>query len=204
MSRSHAETFLVYPLPPARPKMVRAVRSTLVTSGLVALRERGLYERYAANLAPTHLETVRGLVAGTWLPAELMGAHYAAWDALGLSAEDVRVIGTNIAARVGENMLLAIKNLTAIAGVTPWDALAQYGRLWTRAFDGGGIRIERAGPKDATLHFSEVPFARSNYFQGSLVAIHDQALGMFAGKMYTRVLMGSTHDTGFSMRMAWV
>ena len=202
--RSELEVFLVYPTPPTRAKVMRAVRSTLVSSGLAILRERGLYDRYASSLPAKHLETVRGIVAGTWMPTDFMIAHYAAWDALGLSQDDIRAIGLNVAAAVGENMLLAIKNLTTGVGVTPWAVLAQYGRLWTRAFDGGGIRIEKAGPKDALLHFTEVPFARSSYFQGSIVAIHEQALGMFATKLYARVVPGSTRETSFSMRLAWV
>src|SRR5262249_59014952 len=83
--RSNAEAFLAHPPPPARPKIVRAVRSTLVSSGLVILRERGLFDRYAATLSTTHVETVRGIVAGAWLPTEFMIAHYAAWDGLGLA-----------------------------------------------------------------------------------------------------------------------
>jgi hypothetical protein len=44
-----SEVVLVHPEPPARPKLVRAVRSTLVCSGLVTLRKHGLSSRFEAS-----------------------------------------------------------------------------------------------------------------------------------------------------------
>jgi hypothetical protein len=182
---------------------VRAVRSTLVTSGLVVLRERQLFERYAQALPPHHRETMQSLVAGTWLPTDFMLAHYAAWDSLDLSSEDIRVIGGKVASRVSENLLLAARYIAAGAGVTPWTALAQCGRFWTRAFDGGGIRVERHGPKDATVTVVEIPFARSAYFRGSMLAIHENVLGLLVSKMYVRLLPASVAASSFALRLAW-
>jgi hypothetical protein len=100
-------------------------------------------------------------------------------------------------------MLLAVKHITTGVGVTPWTILGQYARLWSRAFDGGGVRIERAGPKDALLTFTELPFVRSPYFQGLFVAIHERALGTFTSKMYARIMAGTVREAGFTLRLAW-
>jgi hypothetical protein len=82
--------------------------------------------------------------------------------------------------------------------------LEQYGRLWSRAFDGGGVRVERVGPKDAAMTFTDIPFARSGYFQGSLVAIHERALGTVSTKIYARVAPASVRESSFLMKLAWV
>jgi len=198
------DPFLVHPKPPERAKPVSAVRSTLITTGLAVLRDCGLYDRYASALAPEHVETVRSLVAGAWLPTAFMLAHYQAWDSLCLSPEEIRHIGHKVGAGVGSNMLLTITKFATGAGVTPWTVFEQYGRLWARAFEGGGVRVERAGPKDATLFFSEIPFARSPYFRGSVLAIHEKAFGMFATKIVARALPGSVSTTAFALRFAWV
>lgn len=201
---STAEVFLVWPTPPARAKPVRAVRSTLVTSGLGVLQARGLFDRYLAAIGDRHRAEVHGIVAGAWLPAEFMHAHYAAWDTLGLSAAEVRAIGRTIGSGVRDTMQLALKHLANGIGATPWAAMAQYGRLWSRAFDGGGIRIDRIGPKEASLVFTELPFSRSAYFRGSLLAIHEDALGLFATKMYARVVPSRAAPEGLEIRLSWV
>ena len=202
--RSPPDVFLALPREPERAAAVRGVRSTLVTSGLVILRDRGLFDRYLASIPLAHRPTVRGLIAGEWLPTEFMLAHYAAWDSLGLTADEIRVIGSAVSSRVSDNLLLAIKHITTGIGATPWTVLAQYPRLWSRAFDGGGVRIERSGPKEATIWLLEMPFARSAYFRGSLMAIHESALGLFATKLYARILPRSVADTTFAIRLAWV
>jgi hypothetical protein len=200
-----SDVFLLVPSPPAQAIPVRGVRSTLVTSGLLVLRERGLFDRYLAALPTRHHAVLTGLVAGAWLATDFMLAHYAAWDSLSLHEDDIRSIGASVASRVRENLLRAMKHIAAGAGVTPWTALAQYERLWSRAFDGGGVRIECTGPKDATIQLFEIPFARSPYFRGSIVAFHETGLGMFAAsKMYVRVLPKSISPTAFTLRAAWV
>jgi hypothetical protein len=198
------ETVLILPAPPGRAVPIKAVRSTLVTSGLVLLRERKLFDRYLAALAPVHRAAIPGLTAGVWLPTDFMLAHYAAWDTLGLSPEDIRGIGAAIAARASESFLSSIKHIASGLGATPWTMLSQYQRLWPRAFDGGGIRIERIGPKEATIGFSEIPFAPSAYFRGSLLALHENGVSLFTTKVYARVLAPTLAATKFDLRLAWV
>jgi hypothetical protein len=199
-----SETVLILPPAPGRAVPVKAVRSTLVTSGLALLRERQLFDRYLTALPAIHRPVIQGLTAGVWLPTDFMLAHYGAWDSLGLSAEEVRAIGRGIAARAAESFLGSIKHIASGLGVTPWTALEQYERFWTRAFDGGGIRISRLGPKEATIAFSEIPFAPSPYFRGSLMALHENALQLFSSKIYIRVVPTSLGATKLELRAAWV
>ena len=203
-SHDDGETICVIPEPPRKAARVSAVRSTLVTSGLGTLRAKNLFERYLAALAPKHRETAMSTVAGVWIPVDFMLAHYAAYDALHLSHEEVRTMGRAIGDRLGESTLQALRRLATGAGVSPWIALPQYGRFWTRAFDGGAVRINKLGPKDATIAVSLVPFASSAYFRGTFCAIHEVGLGLFCTKMYTRVVPKTLVDDGFTIRMSWV
>ena len=199
-----SEPFVVFPAPPARAKPIRAVRSTLVTSGLAILHARGLFDRYAKALDARYHDEMRGVVAASWLSTEFMQAHYAAWDSLGLSPAEVRTIGRTIASGVRDTLQLAVKHLASGVGATPWTVMAQYGRLWSRSFDGGGVRVDRLGPKEAGVLFSEIPFARSAYFRGSLLAFHEDALGLFASKMYARISPSTIGLTAFEIRLSWV
>ncbi len=70
-------------------------------------------------------------------------------------------------------------------------------------FDGGGFRMTRLVPKESSLVFSEIPFARSAYFRGSLLAIHEDALALFATKMSARFVPNSLTATSFEVRLSW-
>jgi hypothetical protein len=133
-----------------------------------------------------------------------MQAHYAAYDAMHLSSDEIRAMGRAIGDRLNESTLQALRRLATGAGITPWVALPQYGRFWTRAFEGGAIRITKVGPKDATIAISLVPFARSPYFRGTFCAIHEVGLGLFSSKLYVRIVPTTVSGDGFSLRISWV
>jgi len=63
--RNEGEVIIDYPKP---LEPVTAVRSTLITSSLMSLRERGLFERYDALQTSPHRQKIMNLVAGEWLP----------------------------------------------------------------------------------------------------------------------------------------
>jgi hypothetical protein len=203
-NREHGDVICMVPEPPRKPVPMTAVRSTLVTSGLGTLRSRNLFEPYLAALPAAHREMAVSAVAGLWFPVEFMQAHYEAYDALQLSPEEVRAMGRSIAERLNESILQALRRLATSAGITPWVAFSQYGRFWTRAFEGGGVRITKVGPKDAKVEFSQVPFARSAYFRGTFCAIHEVGLGLFSPRVYVRLLSTTLSDSGFALRISWV
>jgi len=172
-ARSRAEEiFYEYPEPPERPTQVKRMRSTVVTSSWASLRARGVFDRYWAALDESQHSAAKSVIAGVWLPAEFMHAHYSACESLHLPPQEIQEIGRGVGQRMHESALLALKRLATGAGITPWTALSQYGRFFTRIFEGGAVRITKRGPKDAHLTVRDVQFSRFAYFRGTFCGIH--------------------------------
>jgi hypothetical protein len=201
---SRGELVSSWPLLPTRAPPLAAVRSTIVTSGLAALRARSLETRYLGHLPREHHAAVESLIAGMWLTTDFVMAHYQACEALNLPFEEAVAIGTAVGARVHETLLITVKKLAAAAGVTPWTVLSQYDRLWQRTFDGGGFTITRTGPKDALVHVTQMPLARFAYFRASYCGVNLAGLRLFATNAYVRLLPHGMSDHSYSFRASWV
>ena len=87
------------PLPSALSR-VSTVRGSMVGSSLSAARELGLESRYFEALNPAHVDTIRELVVSSWVPADVVTAHYEAMNSLGLRREQQVEIGRRVADRV--------------------------------------------------------------------------------------------------------
>lgn len=201
---SRGELVSSWPVLPVRAPPLAAVRSTIVSSGLAALRARSLETRYLSHLPRERHAAVESLIAGTWLPTDFAMAHYQACEEMNLPFEEALAIGTAVGARVHETLLGTVKKLAAAAGVTPWTALAQYDRLWQRTFDGGGFTITRTGPKDALVHITQMPLARFAYFRASYCGVNLAGLRLFATNAYVRLLPHGMSDHSYSFRASWV
>jgi hypothetical protein len=191
-----------YPAPPAQPRPTARVRSTIVTSGLAALRERGYIDRYTAALDPQSRDLLLTTVAGVWLPLDLVMTHYAACETLGLSHDEVFSIGMAVATRMHDNVFHLLRHLATGVGVTPWTAAARYEAFWTRAFDGGGYRLTKAGPKDGLAEYFQFPLANSAYFRSAFCGVSLAGISLFTTKAYVRVI--ATGKDGFTVRSSWV
>src|SRR5580704_17776294 len=143
-----------FPPAPTPPRPMVRVRSTVVTSGIAALRERGHFDAYAAALEPKTRDILVTTIAGVWLPIDLVMTHYRACESLGLSHDECFAIGSAVGSRMHDNVLHLVRPLATSAGVTPWMAAARYEAFWTRLFDGGGFRITKVGPKDGFTEFT--------------------------------------------------
>ncbi len=203
-AKAHGELVSAWPAPPKKAGPVAAVRSTVLSSGLAALRARNLEARYLGHLPREHHAAVESLIAGTWLPIDFVTAHYRACDELNLPFDEALAIGTAVGARVHESLLVTVKKLAAAAGVTPWTALAQYDRLWVRTFEGGSFSITRTGPKDALIQIMHMPLARFAYFRASYCGVNLAGLKLFATNAYVRLLPSSTTDQAYAFRASWV
>jgi hypothetical protein len=181
-----------------------AVRSTLVASGADALRSMGMYEAYRERLPAPWRASLPMTVAGSWLPIDAMMAHYAACDALTLPAERLHEIGREVGQTMNELWVTLFRSVAGGVGATPWSALDQYGRFWSRMFIGGSVSLARVGPKEALLFVREFPIGRFAYLRGTFSGAHERLLGLFCSKVYARVLRTSLADDGFDMRLAWV
>ena len=186
------------------PTALKAIRSTVVVSGIAVFKARGIFDAYCANLAPKARDVLLTTVAGSWLPVDLALAHFAAVDGIGLTSEQSFDIGATSARRFGETLWGTAVRMTRAAGVDPWNIFAIYDRLWKRSFDGGGFTVTRGGPKEAFVDIRSVPFARYAYFRDALRGTHQALLGLWARTIYVREVRSRTHADGFSMRISWV
>jgi hypothetical protein len=177
----------------------------LLCSGQAELRQRGYFDRYVAHLPPGSREVITSLVAGVWLPISVGMHHFAACDALGLSASEAFDLGAASGRRIQRSTLSTLVRLATGAGATPWTVLdGTYARLWQRIFTGGTLVIRKEGPKDATIAFEDVPPFRFAYFRNAFRGTNHAGLSLFASKLYVRELVERTSETAIVFRVAWV
>ncbi|HEX8789686.1 MAG TPA: hypothetical protein VF765_01955 [Polyangiaceae bacterium] len=186
------------------PTPLKALRSTVVASGINVFRVRGLIDAYSKNLDAKSRDILLTTVAGTWLPVDLALAHFAAVDAIGLTSEQSFDIGATSARRFGETLWGTAMRMTRATGIDPWNVLNIYERLWKRSFDGGGFTVTRHGPKEAFVEIRSIPFARHAYFRDALRGAHQSLLALLARTVYVREVPRRTHPEGFTMRISWV
>jgi hypothetical protein len=182
---------------------VTHVRSTLLASSVLAIREHGYMDRYLEKL-PTELHaTVLHSVAGSWLPLDVGFAHYTAADALGLSAREQFDIGRNVAERVQNSVLGTLVKVAKSAGVTPWIGLGHFQRLWDRLLQGGSGAVHRLGPKEARVEMHGVGLVRIAYFRNGWRGMFSGSGELFATKVYVTELASRTTDSSMALRVAW-
>jgi hypothetical protein len=165
------EPYLPFPVPREAIPLAREYRSTMLRSTVAILAQRGLYDRYVAELAPEHREAITATVPALWLPLEVGIAHYEACDRLGLSELEQASIGWETARRFhGPVMMTALRLAGSVA--SPWFAATLVHRNWGRVWKGSAMAVSRAGPHEALVELEGWPAARIDYarvaFRGAL------------------------------------
>jgi hypothetical protein len=182
---------------------VTEVRSTLLASSILALREMAHFEAYLANLPASYHATVLESVAGSWLPVAAGVAHYSAADALGLSAREQFEIGRSVAVRVQNTALGTLVRVAKSAGVTPWIGLGHFQRLWDRLLRGGAGSVVRLGPKEARIEIHGVAMVAIPYFRNGWRGMFAGSGELFCSKIYVTEMTSRTTPTSMSLRVAW-
>ncbi len=182
---------------------VTQFRSTLLTSSLKSIRERGHGDRYLSLLPAKHHDAVRASIAGVWLPLELGLAHYDACEALGLSTQEQIEIGEEVGLKIQGTFLGTMLKLAKGAGVTPWLCLGQYQRLWERLMIGGGVRVTKVGPKEARLECFDFPFSRIPYFRTAFRGVNAASCELFCNKAYAEEIKKLCTATTLGYRLSW-
>jgi hypothetical protein len=157
----------VVPLPqPLAP--LSQVKSTLILSSVQAVSASGLYGAYLTHLDPQYRDVVLNSVVGLWIPVDAALAHYRACDGLSLSAEEQLALGRATGHGLKQHILRVAGLVSRGLGVTPWLVFEQFPRFWKRSFEGGGVSVQRFGPKEAEVTYSQVKLLESPYFRGAL------------------------------------
>ena len=197
---------VILPLPSPRslvPKTTH-VKGAWLASSVASLRAAGCFDRYLAIVAPAYRELLRAPAASEWYRVEVMVAHYAAAEALGLPTDQIVEIGRNATAVAHHSVIVVAVKLAVASGATPWTVIQQLGRLWARTFVGGGIGAVKLGPKEARIELAQWPCCANRYVRAGVRGV---ALGMietFCQKAYVHEVPEMLTPTSLGLRVSWV
>ena len=137
------------------------------------------------------------------MPIRIAAAHYDACDALGLTDQQQFELGSATFARVRGSVLGTVLRAGRKAGITPWFLLPQLQRFWNRAYDGGGIRIERLGAAEALVDVVACPLLEKRQYRNSLRATLHAVVELFGRKAFVTERKGSREEGAISLRAQW-
>lgn len=182
--------------------VVRAIRGALLVAYVDRLKARSHYDSYLAALPAAHREQLSFIAAMSWVPAELVNAHFEACDRLELSEAEAIEQGY-LAGKASSPMMLG--TLVRMTGLTPLTALHALGRVWDRIFDGGTCVAYRTGLKDVFIEQRGNPAARSRFYVLAGRGFYRALAELFCTRAYVR---GETPRTPgpntFAVTISWV
>jgi hypothetical protein len=182
---------------------VTKVRSTLLASSVLDLRERGLFPEYVKHLPADMHDAVLHSVAGVWLPVEVAMAHYRATEALNRPPADRFDAGWQVALRIQNSFLGTLVRIAKTAGVTPWTGLESIPRMWDRLLVGGSGAVYRLGPKEARVEFHGVPMIEFACFRHGWRGLIGGSGQLFASKVFVSEIPRFTTRTTMALRVSW-
>jgi hypothetical protein len=182
---------------------VTRVRSTLLASSLLSLRERGLMREYEKLLPAELHDAVLNAVTGSWLPVEVAMAHYRAADALQRPVPEQYAAGEYVAARIQNSVLGTLVRVAKGAGVTPWTGLEYFPRLWDRLLMGGSPAVYQLGPKEARVEIHGVPMVEFACFRNGWRGMFGSSGQLFANKIFVHEIPRYTTKTDTAFRVSW-
>ena len=182
------------PFPVARERVpvAHTVRSTLISSSQLSLREHGLYDRYVASLPAADHDRVLYVPAGTWLPLDAAIAHYAACESLDLGENEILSMGNAVGKATQRTALAMLLKTVKEAGATPM-AFFTSSRFWARLFAGGAVACFKLGPKEARFETVGVPLARFRYWRVGYRGLLSSVVAPFCTEAYAQEI-ANLHD----------
>lgn len=174
----------------------------MLCASIQSLRNRSLYEQYLERLAAPDRDEIHALTAGIWLPVKRALVHYAACDALLLERTDRIEIGTDVGQRIQQSLVSVIVRLSREGGMTPWSVITRADKLRQQTWQGGGLKVEKLGPKDARLLWAAQPCARSIHFRLGFHGILKTLVELYCRRAFVTEDT-PTDDDNLSVRIAW-
>lgn len=153
-------------------------------SSYASIRDAGYDAPYRVAFPKEHHPVLFEATAGMWIPIEVAVAHYEACATLGLSHDAQLALGRVAGEKVRGTILGTAVRMAREAGVTPWVVMPHFQRFWNRAFDGGGLYIEKRGPKEAHLEVHRAAQADCVYWRAALCGLGIGMIELFARKAY--------------------
>lgn len=199
----HPEIFLPFAHPRPRVPPVTEVRSTLITSSIQAIRRHGYFEDYERQLDSANRAAVLECIAGTWLPLAVARAHYLAMDGLHLSSDEIIAMGSDVSQHTIGTFMASLTKLATASGLTPWTALMNMDRLMGRMFVGGGVEVQRRGPKDAQVEFVAIPLFDVGYLRTAFRGFVQAAGAPLAQRFLASEVTERCSPTALVLMLSW-
>jgi hypothetical protein len=142
---------------------VRHVRGTLLAASRDQLRAAGRFAAYERLLSPSVRAELDAVMGGTWFPIELAHEHYAAVDRLGISEAETIRLTEDVSRKLSGAFMQTMASMLRTGGLTPWDVVPFYDKVWSRLFIGGAFGVAKVGPKDARVIVVGHPLIKYRY-----------------------------------------
>jgi hypothetical protein len=196
---SRGEEPLVVPPRPVEP--VSAVRGALLLIDWRWLREQGLFDTYANALGSSRALLEAG--AADWVPLPLALAHWEAVDGLELSREQQIAMGIFMGEHAHNIVLATLVRLAGKLGMSPWPALAQCHKLWTRSWRGGGMAAYRTGNCSARVEVLEASVVGIRAFRIGIAGTVIAGIAPFCRRPFVVEDPEARTPTSVSLRVSW-
>jgi hypothetical protein len=201
---TRGEVILPFRVPRAQVPDAKLFRSTWLSSSLLALRERGEFDRYLSLLDPEYHHAVVTSFAGTWLPIEVAVAHYRACGGLGLTKEQIAERSLEVTRRVHKTVLELALRVARDAGASPWTIYNRLDRLWDRVWQGGGVSVTRIGPKDALIEIVGWRCAAEPYCRTAMPSVVTAVTELFCQRAFVNdATKAGTPGNSLALRASW-
>lgn len=187
--------------PPRNVGPVSAVRGTLLLIDWRWLREQGLFDAYARTLGTSRALLEAG--ATDWVPWSLGRAHWEALDALALSPERQVAMGTFMGEHAHNIVLATLVRLAGKLGMSPWPALGQCHKLWTRSWRGGGMAAFRTGACSARVEVFDASVVGSLSFRTGITGTIVAGIAPFCRTPAVVEDVESRTPTSMALRVSW-
>jgi hypothetical protein len=184
-------------------KVARHARTTVLIGSISCIRELGRYDEYVARLPESDRQLLIDAVVGAWLPIEVAFSHYSACDALDFSVDQQVHNGRVTFDKNRGTLLGTIVKMAAQGGMTPWTVFPYFQRFWERAYDGGGVRVVKTGPKEARLELVAVRATDSRYYRNALRGLVMGVTELFCSKAYATEAPGKRGPGMVTLRVQW-
>lgn len=196
------DVILALPYAPDRVPLATQIRSTVLSSSLTRIDALGLRERYEALMPDEHLQVMRSLIVGQWVPIEVGLAHYGAIDQLGISAAQAHENGRLVAERVQKSHFAMLVRTMGL-GITPWTILPRTQSMLDRLMLRAAGSVIRLGPKDARIEVHGAPIARYSYVRLGWAGMIEATFEAIVRKAYCRDVSPLGATTSAALMLTW-
>jgi hypothetical protein len=106
-------------------------------------------------------------LASSWVPVAVSTAHFERLDRIPLSDTQITRMAEPMAAGLLHDRFASLGRVARSHGaeVGVWVGSKQSDRVFARMYNGGSIKVNQVGPKDAIIEVNGLPFASSRSFR---------------------------------------